>query len=137
MRTFLADFDHQQRFGRNPHIIQLGPIHGSLWCYPSYPAAQQALISRCLSAAETMVIALLASFTQLLFKRGCQNDPCFVGDFLRVAVEDRPAKSPKGPRRMPTLCGVSYRQMAKIEQNEVWRIPLLRGWVNRRAVTYR
>src|SRR5215208_2433493 len=33
MRTFLADFDHQQRFGRNPPIIQLGPIHGSLWCY--------------------------------------------------------------------------------------------------------
>jgi len=33
MRTFLADFDHQQRFGRNPPIIQLGLIHGSLWCY--------------------------------------------------------------------------------------------------------
>jgi hypothetical protein len=34
MRTFLADFDHQQRFGRNPLIIQLGLIHGSLGCYP-------------------------------------------------------------------------------------------------------
>jgi hypothetical protein len=34
MRTFLADFDHhQQRFGRNPLIIQLGLIHGSLGCY--------------------------------------------------------------------------------------------------------
>jgi hypothetical protein len=33
MRTFLADFDHQQRFGTNPLIIQLGLIHGSLGCY--------------------------------------------------------------------------------------------------------
>jgi hypothetical protein len=65
-----------------------------------------------------MVIALLASFTQLLYKRGCQHDPCFLGDFLRVAVEERPAKSPKDLRRMPTLCGVSYGQMAKVERLE-------------------
>jgi len=67
-----------------------------------------------------MVIGLLASFTQLLFNCGCQHDPCFLGDFLRVAVEDRPAKSPKGLRGMPTLCGVSYGQMTKVELERLY-----------------
>jgi hypothetical protein len=62
-----------------------------------------------------MVIGLLATFTPLLLERGCQRDPSFVGDFLRVAVGDRPAKSLKGLCRMPTLCGLSLGQMAKVE----------------------
>ena len=62
-----------------------------------------------------MVISFLASFTQLLFKRGRQHDPCFLGDFLRVGLPLPPARSPKGLRRMPTLCGVSYGQMAKVD----------------------
>jgi hypothetical protein len=75
-----------------------------------------------------MVIALLASLTPLLLTRGCQHDPSFLGDFLRVGLPLRPAKSPKGLRRMPTLCGVSYGQLAKVEKKvnswkSVCRIP--------------
>ena len=62
-----------------------------------------------------MVIGLLAPFRGLLLKRGCQHDFCFVGDFLRVAVGDRPAKSLKGLCRLANLCGVSHGQMAKVE----------------------
>src|SRR5215211_2110575 len=70
-----------------------------------------------------MVIALLASFTPLLEEGGCQHNPSFLGDFLRVGLPLRPAKSPKGLCRMPTLCGVSYGQMAKVELLEtVWKI---------------
>ena len=62
-----------------------------------------------------MVIALLASFTPLLEEGGCQHNPSFLRDFLRVGLPLRPAKSLKGLCRMPTLCGVSYGQMAKVE----------------------
>jgi hypothetical protein len=69
-------------------------------------------------------MGLLASFTQLLFKRGCQHDPCYLGDLLRVGLPLRSAKSPKGLRRMPTLCGVPYGQMAKVERREtVLKVP--------------
>src|SRR5215203_3411627 len=48
--------------------------------------------------------------------------PFTLGDYLRVAVGDRPAKSLKGLCRMTNLCGVSHGQMAKVEQREVRRI---------------
>ena len=43
-----------------------------------------------------MVIGLLAPFRRVLLTRGCQQDPCFVGDFLRVGLPLRPAKSLQG-----------------------------------------
>src|SRR5215207_8543902 len=49
--------------------------------------------------------------------------PFTLGDFLRVAVRDRPAKSLKGLSRMTNLCGVSHVQMAKVQPREtVWKI---------------
>src|SRR5919199_6124499 len=53
MRTFLADFDHQQRFGRNPLMIQLGLIHGSLWCYPAFGPSGKSFM-RVLPVAKTL-----------------------------------------------------------------------------------
>src|SRR5215217_4661583 len=41
----------------------------------------------------------------------CQHDPRFLGDFLRVGLSLRPAKSLKGHCRMTNLCGVSHVQM--------------------------
>src|SRR5215210_1413733 len=46
-----------------------------------------------------------------------------VGDFLRVDLPLRPAKSPKDLRRMPTLCGVSNPQMAKVESRNCLKSP--------------
>src|ERR671921_1922244 len=43
-----------------------------------------------------MVIGLLAPFRRVLLTRGCQQDPCFEGDFLRVGLPLRPAKSLQG-----------------------------------------
>src|SRR5829696_8162956 len=49
--------------------------------------------------------------------------PFTLGDFLRVAVRDRPAKSLKGLSRMTNLCGVSHVQMAKVQRGEtVWKL---------------
>src|SRR5829696_9959261 len=48
-----------------------------------------------------MVIGLLTSFTQLLFKRGCQHDPCFVGTFCRSQWKTDPQKV---PRRLMRNC---------------------------------
>jgi hypothetical protein len=71
-------------------------------------------------------MGLLAPFTRLLLKRGCQHDPSFLGDFLPVGLPPRPAKSLKGLCRMTNLCGVSHSQMAKVEHGEVRRIRLPR-----------
>jgi hypothetical protein len=109
----------------------LAPIQRSAWAstlamcikrdrYAPHPAAQQALTSRCLPL-PTLVIGLLASFTQLLLKGGSQHDSCFVGDFLRVGFPLRLARSHKGLRGMPTLCSVSYGQMARVEPRETVR----------------
>jgi hypothetical protein len=38
------------------------------------------------------VIGLLAPFRPLLLEGGCQHDPCFVGDFLRVGLHCDPQK---------------------------------------------
>src|SRR5829696_10546636 len=50
--------------------------------------------------------------------------PFTLGDFLRVAVRERPAKSLKGLCRMTNLCcGVSHVQMAKVQPGEtVWKL---------------
>src|SRR5215217_1430286 len=62
-----------------------------------------------------MVIALLASFTQLLLTRSCQHNPCFLGDFCGSVSPTATRKKSQGPLyRMPTLCSVSYGQMAKV-----------------------
>src|SRR5829696_7682267 len=47
--------------------------------------------------------------------------PFTLGDYLRVAVGDRPAESLKGLCRMTNLCGVSHGQMAKVEPRETVR----------------
>ena len=54
----------------------------------------------------TMVMGLLAPFTQPLLKRVCEHEPQVSRDFLRVAVGDRAAKRSKDLCRMPTLCGM-------------------------------
>ena len=68
-----------------------------------------------------MVIRLLAPFLRLLSKRDCQHDLRLVGDFLRLAVGDRPAKSLKGLRGASYRCGVLHGQMAKVEPRETVR----------------
>jgi hypothetical protein len=62
-----------------------------------------------------MGIGLLAPFTPLLLTRPCQQDLCLVGDFLRVGLPLRPAKSLKDLCRVANLCGVAHGQMAKVE----------------------
>ena len=85
--------------------------------YALHPSVQQALTLGAYPL-PTMVIGLLAPFTRLLLKGGCQHDPCLVGDFLRVAVAQRPAKSLKGFCRAANICGVLHDQMAKHESVE-------------------
>ena len=72
----------------------------------------------------TMVMGLLAPFTQPLLKRVCEHEPQVSRDFLRVAVGDRAAKRSKDLCRMPTLCGM---HTAK------WPKPALRASVNRES----
>src|SRR5215208_3934972 len=86
--------------------------------YAPHPAAQQALISRCLPPADHGYRALGSLHAPSLKARLPTRPPFTLGDFLRVAVRDRPAKSLKGHCRMTNLCGVSHGQLAKVELEE-------------------
>ena len=83
---------------------------------------------RCTRGASLEVLTLtdygdtvLSSLHATALKMSLPTRPRFLGDFLRVAVGDRHAKTPKGFVGWPNRCAVSVGQMAKVEPRETVR----------------
>src|SRR5215204_3191053 len=104
-------------------LDKLGPSHGShlgVKGIDTLPAAQLALIARCLPpAAHHGYRAIGSLHATSLKKRPCQHDPPFSrGLFAGRSPTATRKVSLKGLCRMTNPCGVSHGQMAKVEPIE-------------------